>query len=611
MSNRFRDRAGYTRREILRLGAAAAASAMLPARGWPKGGSSTAPTFAFTPFERDLPIAPVLTPTALTPAPGTPAAAVGSAAVFHGIAPEFNHPPCPDWALFPLKTYQITMKKAIAQIVPGVNTEVFTYNGSVPGPTIVSRFREPVVVRQVNALDVEASVHLHGGHQPAHADGHPSFFVLPGKARDYYYPNIAPREGNGACGQPFDISEVPSTMWYHDHAMDITGFNVSRGLAAYYLIHDDLEDILVDNQVLPPIAGDFDIPLALIDQRLNPDGSLFYNFFDHDGRLGDIFTVNGVAQPKLHVQRRKYRFRILNASNARIYQLRLSTGQPFLVIGTDSWLLPAAQSVQDFTLGMAQRQDVIIDFSNAPNQLFLENIMQQTSGRGPDGIDPGKPTRLLKFVVDRAATTDLTITEGTVLRPHVAIQPGEIKVNRTFEFNRSNGAWQINSQFFSPRRADAVPFLGSAERWTFKNGGGGWWHPIHVHLEAHQVQTINGKAPPSHRRFKVDTTLLAGGDEAVVFMKFRTFTGPFVMHCHNVEHEDMRMMVNIDPRPEGKPSILDGCTEIPPEISGIPQEPKSLFSDTAIDVERLDGRGVGFPPGDFKPCGVTVLPPGP
>jgi hypothetical protein len=140
------------------------------------------------PFERDLPIPPVLQPTALTPVPGTPAATVGSAAVFHGIAPEFNHPPCPDWALFPLKTYQITMKKAIAQIVPDVDTEVFGYNGLVPGPTIVPRFREPVVVRQFNALDVEASVHLHGGHQPAGSDGHPSFFVLPGKARDYSIP---------------------------------------------------------------------------------------------------------------------------------------------------------------------------------------------------------------------------------------------------------------------------------------------------------------------------------------------------------------------------------------------------------------------------------------
>lgn len=395
--------------------------------------------------------------------------------------------------------------------------------------------------------------------------------------------------------------------------MDITGFNVSHGLAGYYLVHDDLEDTLIDDHVLPPIAGDFDIPLALIDTRLNPDGSLFYDFFDHNGRLGDIFTVNGVAQPKLHVQRRKYRFRILDASNARIYQLRLSTGQPFLIIGTDSWLLPAAQSLADFTLGMGQRQDVIIDFSNAPNEVFLENIMQQTSGRGPDGIDPSKPTRLLKFVVDGAPVlNDLTITAGTALRPHVAIRRDEVKVKRQIEFNRSNGAWQVNSQFFNPRRADAVPFLGSVEQWTFKNGGGGWWHPIHTHLECHQVQTINGKAPPPHRRFKVDLTLLAGGDEAVVFMKFRTFTGPFVMHCHNIEHEDMRMMINFDPRPAGQPSVLDGCSEIPAEVSGIPQgvEPV-LFSDTAIDVARLDGRGVGFPAGDFKPCGVTVLPPGP
>ena len=100
--------------------------------------------------------------------------------------------------------------------------------------------------------------------------------------------------------------------------MDITGFNVSRGLAGLYLVVDERETHLADTNVLPAIGGPFDIGLALTDQRFNADGTLFYDFLDHNGRLGDVFTVNGVAQPFFRVQRRKYRFRLLNASNARI-----------------------------------------------------------------------------------------------------------------------------------------------------------------------------------------------------------------------------------------------------------------------------------------------------
>ena len=98
-------------------------------------------------------------------------------------------------------------------------------------------------------------------------------------------------------------------MWYHDHAMDITGHNVAVGLAGFYIVSDALEDDMIARNVLPEIDGEFDIPMVFQDQRLNVDGSIFYDFLDHNGRLGDIWVVNGVAQPKLHVKRRKYRFR--------------------------------------------------------------------------------------------------------------------------------------------------------------------------------------------------------------------------------------------------------------------------------------------------------------
>ncbi len=552
--------------------------------------------------------------------------------VAHGIAPEFdgraNDPdtgqpgfPCADWNDFKTgsssgdtheKEYKLITEETTHQFFPGAlvpvpPTPVFVYrdafnpsdSGRTPGPTFVVRYREPVVVRNENHLtrdrtsaehDHETSIHLHGTHAPAHADGYPDFYVLAGEARDYYYPNIAPRPtepppSNRApeCRTDgvFDETWIPSTLWYHDHGMDVTGFNVTRGLAGFYLVFDQREIDLIKTGVLPPPGrealgilgfdddGDgeptitdllgpsandagFDFGLALQDQQFNSDGTLAYDFLDHNGRIGDVFTVNGTVQPVLEVKQTKYRFRILNASNARIYQLRLSSGD-FIVFGADSWLFPRAGVVNNFELAMGQRHDVIIDFSgySPDTEVCLENIMEQDDGRKGDDVDPDNPTPLLKFKVVSGDAPNATIEDGTVIRPQWARIPmGETEGRRReFKFDRSHGAWTVNGDFFNPRRADAVPELGTAETWILENSSGGWWHPIHTHLEGFQIQTLDGRSPPFERSFNSDLVELHGGEEAEVLIKFRTFTGPFVFHCHNIEHEDMRMMgvFNVQP----------------------------------------------------------------
>lgn len=490
--------------------------------------------FTIIPFQADLPIPAVIRPLAVGKAPYTPGAC------FHGIAPEFS-----DLKLYetvPTKYYSLDMVPAVHEFIPGVKTPVWTYGGTVPGPTFRTLTGEPVVVRVTNRLPVETSVHLHGGHLPAHSDGYPTFYVLPGKARDYFYPNTVPLR-NGTR----DITESPSTCWYHDHAMDITGHNAYMGLQGFYLNFDTLENNLIANNVLP--GGIYDVPLALADKRFNADGSLYYDFLNHDGELGDIFCVNGKAQPKFTVERRKYRFRILIGSNSRHYRLRLSNGQSFLQIGNDSWLLPNAIAKNEILLSPAKRADIVIDFTNAPSEFYLENTLAQADGKKPDEGLTITPIPLIKFIVKSGAVTaNSTVTAGTPLRPHVPIQDSEIEATRRFVFDKSNGGYVINEQFYDPDRADAVPRLGSAERWILENAGGGWWHPVHIHLESHQIRRINGAPPSPELAAKNDTVILRGGDVAEIVMKFRTFPGPFVFHCHNLEHEDLRMMFNVDPR---------------------------------------------------------------
>ena len=535
-----------TRRDVLKLGIGVVGAAALGDAARPRAarGDGPPPTpIRFTPFTRELP----------TPGNGgisilRPGATFTTACTFaSGKQPN---------------KYVVHMKKARVEIIPGVQTEIFGYEGQYPGPTIVGHIGTPDVVRFVNKaddsatpsrddLDVETSVHQHGGHNPSTSDGLPMAdqLIFPGQFKDYCYPN----EPTGSLDGDPDPNDNPSTPWYHDHATDITGPNVYHGLAGLYPTTDALEDGLIASGKLPAVGSTFDVPLVLQDRRFNADGSLFYNPFDHDGFLGDVFVVNGKAQPVFHVQRRKYRFRILNGSNARMYLVRLSNGAPFLQIGADTWLLPFPIQRDRIFLAMAERADVIVDFATMqPGEVFLENILVQDGGRGPGG-DLNNPdvripgTPLVKFVVGAgAAAGDLTITRDTALRPHTPIGLNEIVRTRTFEFNRSNGAWQVNGRFYDEDRSDADVKRGSAERWILKNGGGGWWHPIHIHLEAHQVQSFNGAPPPIYNSFKKDTTLLGPGDEAEVFIRFRDHLGRFVCHCHNIEHEDDRMMIRFD-----------------------------------------------------------------
>ena len=452
-------------------------------------------------------------------ATGAVPAAYGSPVgdVFHGVAPEwFNHPA--DWDRFPVQYYGLSHRPGRARFLPSsmnLATDFWGYAGrNVDGtmrptglpPMFRFRFGQPALVRVTNELPEEMSVHMHGGHWPSHADGHPNFLVLPGKARDYYYPNIVPRDGDGNSG-PFDFSHAQSTIWYHDHAHHLTATHVARGLGGGVgLALDDLELGLISAGVLPGIRGisdvgpeyrnPYDLPLVIRDDIFDSTGALCYTSNAHNGYLGNVARVNGQAYPYLKVERRKYRFRVLGASNARVWQFRLSDNSSFLRIGKDCWLFPKPQETQCFLAGPATRADIVIDFSRyrVGQEIYLENILPQQDPRGPGGTleavngttvvgTPPFRHRVLKFVVvDKDPRfADATITPTSPLRPHVPITDAEITARRTFLFERKNGAWAINAQFWNPDIVNAIPKIGSAEEWTIKNGAGGWWHPIHIH----------------------------------------------------------------------------------------------------------------------------------
>ena len=427
--------------------------------------------------------------------------------------------------------YEVSMRQATQQILPGLTTSIWGYNGLYPGPTIEARRGRRAVVKQTNQLPEAMSVHNHGGVTPPEHDGYAENITLPGRGT---LPTLI--QPGGSWTYEYPNQQAACTNWYHDHAVHTTAEHVYRGLAAFYLVRDDLESSFN----LP--QGPFEVPLVFQDRLFDATGALVYNNNNHSGVVGDIQLVNGAPWPRLQVAARKYRFRLLNGSNWRRYELRLSTGQPFIQIGTESGFLRAPQSLPMLRLYQAERADVVVDFSGVPvgSTVILQNGSAEAFGTGMADV--------MAFEVVRTAADDsqvpATLAQFEDLTTPEAL--ARVSVRRQFKFDKSNEIWVINDHTWDTNRFEANPRLGTTEIWEFL-GGSGWYHPIHVHLIDFQILDRNGNPPALWERGRKDTVALGEGENARVIIKwdpqqYLGFTGPYMIHCHNVDHEDHDMM---------------------------------------------------------------------
>jgi FtsP/CotA-like multicopper oxidase with cupredoxin domain len=547
------------RRQALTLAALAGGTALIgggTARSQIKSLFATAspPT---TPFLDPLPISPIARPVApFSTLPDPLAVNVDGSTTFHVHGPRSVPSPA---------SYYIVRERAALhsfhrQLPPNL---IWGYDGIVPGPTFFAQTGTASLVRFVNNLPANdpvgigtpiSAIHHHGGHQAPEDDGYPVDTFSIGQSRDYLYPN---RSDEGL------VQNSPSTHWYHDHAIDVTAENVYRGLSGFYLNFDEIDSLAGEADTSPyalklpgrmrtlddgNVVRDFDIPIVLQDKQFDARGFLAYDGFNHNGFIGDKFLANGKIQPFLNVARRKYRFRFLNGSNARVFDLFLRNNRPFdYVIASDDFLFETPLiNVQNIRMASAERYEVVIDFSKYKigDHVILENRLEQFDGRKPAGlVNQGVP--VLKFIVAADPATPDISRVPTSLRPlseTVAQLLPRAKVRRTFKFERSNGAWQINGELFDENRIDAKPKIGEPEIWSLE-AGGGWLHPIHLHSASFFVLSRDGKTPPLLERGRKDVVRIGADEKSVeVLLKFTDYPGRFVFHCHTTEHEDMRMM---------------------------------------------------------------------
>jgi FtsP/CotA-like multicopper oxidase with cupredoxin domain len=540
---------------------------------------------------------------------------------------------------------------------------IYGFNGTFPGPRINAEYGKPCLVRFENHLDENPLnldrqdfgspdysflTHLHNGHTAPESDGNPHYSMKFGPKHEGY--RVKDFVDNLYLNWPAggDDREKQSFFWFHDHRMDHTGANVYKGMVGLYPIYDPKNGFDMGDERqglrLPGVRTDnldgsfdveYDIPLALYDCRLddgvtihqdihdgrgefpaagNPRkhpewwGKTFFKHFPNHGFVGDIFTVNGTAYPVLEVKRRKYRFRFLDASVARIYELKLmsSTQGPktaaslgyvgdelegqyripdaqqcmkFTQIASDGGLLPFPIERDSFELWPAKRREFVVDFTRYQDGhpttkgdvIYLTNVMKMPNGRMWTNSsrftpDPAYQVPIMKIVIGDDARDDSQVP--AVLRPLPPLPSNwqtQMSNRLIFEVERGSGGgeieWLINGQPFDPTTSAtslvnpagksplAQPRKGSFNLWEIRNGGGGWVHPFHLHMEEHRTvlrekKDVTKGGDPSHPDdvSREDLVALDPGESVVIYRGFRDFVGPYVAHCHNLAHEDHAMM---------------------------------------------------------------------
>ena len=388
--------------------------------------------------------------------------------------------------------------------------------------------------------------------------------VNPHGFKDQHYPNVLAGFTDPRFAPYGDPTEAMSSLWYHDHHLDFTAQNVYKGMFGCYTLFDDKDT--GDGTGLRLPHGEFDVPIFFNDSLFDSTCQQVFDLFNLDGILGDRFLANGAIQPFFDVKKCRYRFRLYNPGPSRWYEFALYDGSkllPFWQISSDGNLLPQAISVTSVRVAVAERVDIIVDFSKiAASRIYLVNRLEQVNGRGPTGkiLNPGSPIVQINLKggpvsddsVDPAAAPLLMRTLPDPDFNALLARAAAAKT-RTWKFSRTNGAWMVNDKFFDENRVDAKIPVGSEETWVISNNDDGWRHPVHIHFEEHRTLTRNGKPAVPNTQFNAsvdyarkDVVELNNPELVRIFMRFRDMKGRYVMHCHNVVHEDHAMMVRWD-----------------------------------------------------------------
>ena len=588
-----------TRREFLGMAATASVGAMLP---W-QAGTAAAHMSALMPGPVGVatpPLAKFVTslpkPAVATLSPdlynGLPLYKMALAPVDHIAHPSLGITPA--WGYggsFPGPTIEARLDSPFA----------VKWENNLPGTHLLQSAIDPTVHGADPALypPVRAVTHLHGGHVPHTVDGGPdAWYVNPLTVPPQYGPGQ--QQGPAFAGDTYiypNHQHRATTLWYHDHALGITRLNVYAGLAGFYILRSAAEDALG----LP--SGNYEIPIVFQDRLFNADGSLYYPPPPHVPEFfGDTMVVNGQVWPRLVVENRKYRFRFLNGCNARFLRMRLIQsdlngiipasasqwvlGPAFDQIGSDGGLFNQAAPMPILTMGPGERCDVIVDFSKALGKpanmkpqkrayflLYNDAAVPFSNTKSTMGAIP----EVMLFEVKPAAAADtsnpLPVDLTRVVRLNEATATRTRNVTLEELVGMGGGLITLLNGVGYTVGVTETPRIGDTEVWNIINLTPDT-HPIHLHQTMFQVldrrpfdvrRYTNDYAalnlaptaprpdptnyytgvvlpPDANEMGWKDTVRANPGEVTRIIMKWETYDGDYVWHCHILEHEDHEMM---------------------------------------------------------------------
>src|SRR5699024_3831526 len=327
-----------------------------------------------------------------------------------------DHDPDPGKAEF-----HLTAQNATKEFVPGKKTETMGYNGNYLGPVIRVHKGQEVSVKVKNKLDDMTTIHWHGLEVDGDEDGGP-------------HSGIQPRE---SWSPEFKIEQPAATLWYHPHPEQETGKQVYKGLAGLFLIEDEVSDRLD----IPKEYGVDDVPLVIQDKKFNSDGSFEYDLGMRDvmnGLQGGTMLVNGAVDPYLEVPKGMMRLRLLNGSNARVYELHFSNNQTFSQLVSDGGFLENPIEMNELILSLAERPENVVDYQN-----FKDGDTSQLSNKGSE---------FMKFVVNGESESNYAIPEQ--LTTIEKIDPDEAVRTKEFVFQGMGPMVNINGKQMDMNRID-------------------------------------------------------------------------------------------------------------------------------------------------------------
>lgn len=412
--------------------------------------------------------------------------------------------------------FDISVQRGHTEFMNGTKVESLGYNGSLLGPTVRVKRGDKVRFNITNNLSEHTTVHWHGLLVPGNMDGGPHQVIMPGKT----------------WNPEFTIDQPAATVWYHPHGAGNTASQVYKGLGGLFIIDDENSAKLE----IPSQYGVDDVPLVIQDRLFTDDGQVHYLSSMRDimfGMMGNRIIVNGVLEPAFEAPKGKVRFRILNGSNARTYNLYFSDGSQFDIIASDGGFLPAPVKKSRIRVSPGERYEIVADFSSATpgTEIYLAdggyNFMRITvsSRKGFTGRIPAKPAEYEPVLIKN--------TEN----------------RRGFYLNGMGHMVNINGKRMDMNRIDEVMKRGTSELWEVTSrmgmmmggGAGRMVHNFHAHGTLFRVISRNGMTPPPEEQGWKDTVALPEGDVVRLMASF-PYNGIYMYHCHVLEHEDNGMM---------------------------------------------------------------------